>query len=759
MASGHILDVQLPQVQPTGAPGGGFQHIATSPDTFGGLVARARGQAGAAVEKAGQTAFNIIENEQERQNDLHNVEVKSWFADQVSDLHSKYMNLEGRAALDGLPDYKKQVTDLRQQALNKVTAPAAQAKLASSLTSLQDQYGRYWSGHAGAQMNAYDKAVTGNAIATNAALAVNAFNAGDELGFKRAMIAQDNEVRNFYSGQHYADDVIEQEVAKRRGQTLAAVIDTAADSGNARRANELFEQYRDRMDAVSIAKVTAKLKVVNNQTRAINIVDEVAGGPRAPIEIAAKMTGVDEVADRDRLASYIHGWFGEKIDPAVTPWCAAFVNAVLRQAGYSGTGSALARSFLNYGTPVDKPQPGDLVIFSRGLDPNKGHVGFYVGPGKDPGTIMVLGGNQNNAVSTQQHGTANLLGYRHVEKQDIAGRLPPGGPGPALFADANKTQVMQTILDRPDLRDNPVLRNAAVAEVNRRFTARQAQFADQERLWRIDEHNKKEQYKIAEDELLTGIASNDLNWTSARVLSDPRFAWNREHALALLQRPALGEPDARHSALVRRELEEQIGLPPGNPNKVQTEEQVYSHFKDLTTKDYEAVIKQVRDLRSAGGQRLAERKKEFLAAIKARFRSIDDLSGQLYGESGQQFDLYRADLERKIDEFRAAKKDPFDLMDPAKPDYFGGFDNVDSYKRSLQEQLAERARGKAPPAPSAAPAAAGAPPTPAAPIAPATPRRLPNETIDAYLQRTGLVLPAQAAPQRTQPQPQVPMSR
>ena len=127
---------------------------------------------------------------------------------------------------------------------------------------------------------------------------------------------------------------------------------------------------------------------------------------------------------------------GQNLDPQVLAWCAAAVNSAITQAGGKGTGSNMARSFLDWGQPVDQPQKGDVAVFSRG-DPNGpfGHVGFFDGYNPD-GTIRVLGGNQGDAVSIANYSADNLLGFRRGEMGTPAqGPQPPqNGPQNALAA-------------------------------------------------------------------------------------------------------------------------------------------------------------------------------------------------------------------------------------------------------------------------------------------------------------------------------------
>ena len=80
------------------------------------------------------------------------------------------------------------------------------------------------------------------------------------------------------------------------------------------------------------------------------------------------------------------------------PWCSSFVNWVMKQAGYPGTNSAAARSWLQYGQRLAAPVPGCIVVLSRD---GGGHVGFYMG--QDSYGLKILGGNQGDAVTVAQY--------------------------------------------------------------------------------------------------------------------------------------------------------------------------------------------------------------------------------------------------------------------------------------------------------------------------------------------------------------------
>lgn len=128
-------------------------------------------------------------------------------------------------------------------------------------------------------------------------------------------------------------------------------------------------------------------------------------------DLAAQQIGLNETDQKAALTEYLQNG-GQNLDPATTAWCAAFVDATLQQSGQSGTGKLNARSYLNWGNPVDTPRRGDIAVFSRG-DPNgwQGHVGFYDGTNPD-GSIRVLGGNQSDSVNVANYSAKSLLGYR-----------------------------------------------------------------------------------------------------------------------------------------------------------------------------------------------------------------------------------------------------------------------------------------------------------------------------------------------------------
>jgi len=130
------------------------------------------------------------------------------------------------------------------------------------------------------------------------------------------------------------------------------------------------------------------------------------------LAIAEKYVGLKEVLGKGSNAT-IDEWFksfgyrGMKDD---TAWCSLFANVVVREAGFVGSGSLAARSWLKWGKPLSNPVPGCIVVFKRGNSDWEGHVAFYV---KETATrIYHIGGNQSDQVSLSSTPKSQLLGYR-----------------------------------------------------------------------------------------------------------------------------------------------------------------------------------------------------------------------------------------------------------------------------------------------------------------------------------------------------------
>ena len=92
-------------------------------------------------------------------------------------------------------------------------------------------------------------------------------------------------------------------------------------------------------------------------------------------------------------------------------WCSSFLNWVFQEIGFKGTGSALARSWLEWGEPLQKPTLGCVVVLEReNTEGWQGHVGLFLKIQND--RIYLLGGNQLNAVREHYYPLSSVIEYR-----------------------------------------------------------------------------------------------------------------------------------------------------------------------------------------------------------------------------------------------------------------------------------------------------------------------------------------------------------
>jgi uncharacterized protein (TIGR02594 family) len=106
-----------------------------------------------------------------------------------------------------------------------------------------------------------------------------------------------------------------------------------------------------------------------------------------------------------------------------TPWCAAFVGSMLERCGIQSTRFESAKSYLSWGEKLDRPVYGCVAVFSRD---GGGHVGFVVGKDK-AGNLLVLGGNQDDAVNVKSFPLSRKPIYRWPQGEPVpAGDLPVG---------------------------------------------------------------------------------------------------------------------------------------------------------------------------------------------------------------------------------------------------------------------------------------------------------------------------------------------
>jgi len=136
-----------------------------------------------------------------------------------------------------------------------------------------------------------------------------------------------------------------------------------------------------------------------------------------PFDLAQSYIGTTEgpgPADNpiimEMYASVGHDW----VEHDSVAWCAAFVGHCLERAGIQSTRKLTARSYLDWGVPVDvaDAQQGDIGVIPRGSSRWQGHV-FFIDR-IEGAWVWGLGGNQDDAVNVRRYPVSKLLGVRRA---------------------------------------------------------------------------------------------------------------------------------------------------------------------------------------------------------------------------------------------------------------------------------------------------------------------------------------------------------
>lgn len=141
------------------------------------------------------------------------------------------------------------------------------------------------------------------------------------------------------------------------------------------------------------------------------------------IEEAKANLGIKEVKGKEHNPDVVQYWKDIKrggIKDDETPWCAAFVGAMLERVGIRSTRFEGALSYETWGNGLSHPVYGCVVVFTRN---GGGHVGFVVGQ-DNKGNLLVLGGNQGDQVNIKAFGRDRVKAYRYPPNYSMVDALP-----------------------------------------------------------------------------------------------------------------------------------------------------------------------------------------------------------------------------------------------------------------------------------------------------------------------------------------------
>lgn len=157
-----------------------------------------------------------------------------------------------------------------------------------------------------------------------------------------------------------------------------------------------------------------------------DLVDRVMAIANGEIGQAERIKKNGKLVANPRVEEYLSATLG--VDDPSVPWCSAWVNWVLKQAGVAGTWSRAAISFEHWGVPVwdssmlmadlyPKLETGQICVFHRNdpKNPRARHVGLLLG--FDGPDLHIISGNDRDAVRASWRSAVHLTAVRAIPIQ------------------------------------------------------------------------------------------------------------------------------------------------------------------------------------------------------------------------------------------------------------------------------------------------------------------------------------------------------
>lgn len=142
-------------------------------------------------------------------------------------------------------------------------------------------------------------------------------------------------------------------------------------------------------------------------------------------DLAQRFVGIKEIAgtaSNPQILAMLR-LDGDWPDGDHVPWCGAFLSYIAWLLRLPRSKSLSARSWLNIGTPItiEEAEAGNDVVILKRSGENQpgpaelnapGHTGFFAG--REGSNVLILGGNQSDAVNISRFPVERILGIRRL---------------------------------------------------------------------------------------------------------------------------------------------------------------------------------------------------------------------------------------------------------------------------------------------------------------------------------------------------------
>lgn len=277
-----------------------------------------------------------------------------------------------------------------------------------------------------------------------------------------------------------------------------------------------------------------------------------------------------------------------------------------------------------------------------------------------------------------------------------------------------------------------------------------AQYTDETRAYELHQRAVKQASEDRSKQYQADVFSANPQMTAQQAANDPALtAEDQRRVIDFIKagaNPPVNPALSHHTVMG---LVEDMRLPAGNPQRIGDTAPIDAAYGQgkLTREDYDFAMSKWDNLRAPDGTKLADVEREFVKGMQSSITKSNPLMGQLDHEGDQKFYQFNWAVNHAVGQYRKDGKNPFDLFDPAKPDYLGTPEAIRPYATSMQQSAAHMpdVLGLSVPAPTAQPGApSGLIPPPALAAPPVAPRRQ-GESMGDWVARMHLGLPGAPA--------------
>ena len=238
--------------------------------------------------------------------------------------------------------------------------------------------------------------------------------------------------------------------------------------------------------------------------------------------------------------------------------------------------------------------------------------------------------------------------------------------------------------------------------LNQAKTATHALGVDKDRAYTEAERQRRELARTTTTKLLTKLAAHDYDPTSPPLTAQDiidsgigNYDDNGMQSLIGIVHARSKETDGhkiRTDSTVYRNLFNDIHRPDGDPKKITDPtilQDAFGKRGKLSFDDMNDLRRELFESKTPDGVKLSTDKKETLDLLKTQITKSNMLMGKIDQDGDLNMMRFTKYVDRQIQAYKAAKKDPHDLFDDSKPDFIGKPEVLKKFQTTMQESLAK----------------------------------------------------------------------